>query len=469
MFLHPDSDAPAVIDADTGRVLSHRQLAAAAADFATQYEQPHELVFLFADTSVQTLVAYVAALQHRSPVALLDASMRPAGAQELVRRYRPTVVVDATAEIGPQLAGYHLASPGVWRHERAAHPTHPALAVLLTTSGSTGSPKFVRLSRANLEANTSAIIESLGIDAADRAIATLPLHYSFGMSIVNTHLAAGGSVIRTGTTMLEPDFWDVVRRDRPTSLSGVPYTFHILRRLGLDKLDVPSIRTMTQAGGRLETTIVKEFHAEMQRRGGAFHVMYGQTEAGPRMTCLPSSSLPEKLGSAGLPLRGGTIEICDELGEAVPVGASGDVVYSGPNVMMGYAEQPADLALGDVHGNRLHTGDVGHLDDDGFLFVTGRTKRIGKIFGVRVSLDEVEQMLDADGPVAVVAGADKLLVYCEQPASGDQLDGRRRRLAHDLRLPLSSIRFSCMDALPKMANGKTDYQALERRKAGTGA
>jgi acyl-coenzyme A synthetase/AMP-(fatty) acid ligase len=461
VFLHPRSDAPALVDADHGVVHTHRELAAAV-DRRRAVFAGRGLVFLFARTAVDTVVDHVAALHHGAPVALLDPTLRPEQARGLVARYRPEVVIDAPDGCADTDRTAVDARTRVL--EGAARSPHPDLAVLLTTSGSTGSPKFVRLSRANVEANTRSIIASLGITAADRAITTLPLHYSFGMSVLNTHLAAGGSVVVTSATLLESRFWEVVREHRPTSFSGVPYTFHMLRRAGFETMDLPSVRMLTQAGGKLEPAMVTRFHELMTRRGGAFHVMYGQTEAAPRMTCLPTAALPAKLGSAGLPMSGGRIEVCDADGRPLPTGRTGHIVYTGPNVMMGYAEGPADLALGDVHGDRLETGDLGHLDEDGYLFVTGRTKRIGKVYGTRVSLDEVEQMLHGHGhgPVAVVAGPDTLVVHCEWPDESAFAD-QRRRLAHDLRVPISAIRFHRADPLPKTPNGKIDYRTLEAR------
>lgn len=458
MFLHPHSDQPAVIDADGRRGLTHRQLAAAVAERGSLHGD-RGLVFLFADTTAEAVVEYVAALTHGAPVALLDPSLRIEQASALVERYRPGVVINAPG--GCAIGGYRAVDGRTLVLDAPERP-HPDLALLLTTSGSTGSPKFVRLSRANLEANTRSIIASLGITAADRAITTLPLHYSFGASVVTTHLAAGGGVVVTGSSLLEAPFWETVRRHRPTSLSGVPYTFHMLRRLGFASLELPSVRALTQAGGKLDAAVVTHFHEVMTARGGGFFVMYGQTEAAPRMTCLPTEALPAKLGSAGLPLAGGRIEVCGPDGTPLPAGTSGDIVYRGPNVMMGYAEGPDDLRRGDVHGDRLETGDVGYLDGDGYLFVTGRTKRIGKVYGTRISLDEVEQMLQGHGPVAVVAGPDTLVVHCERTGE-DGFAERRRQLAHELRVPVSAIRFRTADPLPRTPNGKIDYRTLEAR------
>ncbi len=224
------------------------------------------------------------------------------------------------------------------------------------------------------------------------------------------------------------------------------------------------LTTLTQAGGRLEDRLVRYFGDLMRERGGRFCVMYGQTEASPRMASLDPERLVDKLGSAGTALPGGELLVRTESGAPAPPGEVGAIHYRGPNVMMGYAESRDDLALGDVTGDVLDTGDLGFLDEDGFLFVTGRTKRIAKLSGVRVSLDEVERMLAGHGPAGIVAlSADRLGIFCAW--GGDQQFGAaRRELCRALRVPPGSLHFVHVDALPVLANGKIDYRALAARE-----
>jgi len=360
------------------------------------------------------------------------------------------------------VGGVEIAA-GVTRLRRPSAQIHPDLAVLLTTSGSTGSPKLVRLSRSNIASNTAAIIRSLGLSASDRAILTLPLFYSYGMSVVLTHLSCGGSVVVTRSTLMEAAFWDAVRDYRPTFLNGVPATFEILRRLRFEQMDVPSIRSMTQAGGRMEATLIEEFGALMEHRDGGLFVMYGQTEASPRMTCLPPGWLSTKPGSVGPALQGGRLTITDlQTGGVLPVGSTGQVRYEGPNVMMGYATGEEDLAAGDVMGSGLDTGDIGYLDEDGCLFIAGRLKRIAKVNGERLSLDEIEGLVEADVACAMVAGGpDEVIVFCV-PQAGKDLSVIRRRLSQLLRIPLRAIPFREIDAIPRTAAGKIDYGLIER-------
>jgi acyl-CoA synthetase (AMP-forming)/AMP-acid ligase II len=423
--------------------------------------EERSVVLLFASSAPETVLTYFACLAAGHAVALVDPTLKASAAARLMDRYRPDVVAGPVPD-GALPESFAAVEDGLARRSGPSErvPPHPHLAVLLTTSGSTGSAKFVRLSQQNIESNADAIIASLGLTRRDSVMTSLPLHYSYGMSLMTSHILAGGSLVLSEASVLEPAFWDQSRRHEVTYFAGVPYTYQMLRRIGFDPASVPSLRAMTQAGGKLADGLVLAFHEAMTSRGGEFFVMYGQTEASPRIACLPSSELPRRVGSAGRALPGGRLEAVDSDGDAVAQGEVGEIAYEGPNVMMGYAEARDDLSLPDALGGRLLTGDLGYLDPDGFLFLTGRLKRIAKVFGTRISLDEVESSLRIHGPVAVVSRrADTLTVLCEW---GDDAEhgATRRQLAAELRLPLPALRFERVDALPLLPSGKVDYAAL---------
>jgi acyl-coenzyme A synthetase/AMP-(fatty) acid ligase len=373
--------------------------------------------------------------------------------RELVNRFLPALV---TGVSGTTPGGYVAADlPGlgpVWSAvtDRGVTP-HPDLALLLTTSGSTGSPKLVRLSRDAVHANAEAIARSLHIGPDDVAPTTLPLFYTYGLSVLNSHLLRGATVVLERTGILQRPFWRAVGRHGITSLAAVPYQYEMLRRLRFHPAEHPTLRNLTQAGGRLRTQLVTEFGTRMADVGGRLYVMYGQTEATARMTVLPPERLADKPASAGLPIPGG----------ALSVSGDGEVVYHGPNTMMGYAESALDLTRGDDLGGILHTGDLGHLDDEGFLFLTGRLKRIGKVFGVRVNLDDVERDLARHGAVAAVAGDDRIHVFVEG-ADASLARAVRSELAGKLATHVSGLDVRGLDRLPLLATGKVDYRTLER-------
>ncbi|WP_229076181.1 AMP-binding protein [Actinoplanes sp. DH11] len=402
-LLHPDAR---VVDAATGDELTAGLIDRAAAELAGE-----RLLFLPMPSTVPAVARYLAALRLDIPVVLLD----PEGDHtELIQRY-------ATDEV------------------------HPDLALLLTTSGSTGNPKLVRLSRSAVLANARQVAESLGVTGDDVAITTLPLFYSYGLSVLHSHLLAGATVVLERTGIMQRDFWTAVDEHRVTSLAFVPYQYEMLRRLRFDPAKHPSVRTLTQAGGRLRAELMTDFAQRMSDAGGRLFVMYGQTEAAPRMATLPPDRLGDKLGSVGLAMPGGAFAIEDD-----------EVVYRGPNVMMGYAESAADLVRGDEQGGVLRTGDLGRLDDEGFLFITGRLKRMGKVFGVRINLDDVER----EFPVAAVAGDDRLHVFAEG-ITADDARALRTKVAEWLGTHFTGVDVRPIEALPLLPNGKTDYRALE--------
>ncbi|MFC7274237.1 AMP-binding protein [Paractinoplanes rhizophilus] len=406
-LLHPGAR---VIDAATGETLTPELVDAAADALAAE---PGAVVFHPIATTVPGIARYLAALRLGRPVVLLD----------------------------PEADNAH------WAERFATDEVHPDLAVLLTTSGSTGNPKLVRLSRDAVRTNADQIATVLDIGPDDVAITTLPLFYSYGMSVLNTHLLRGATVILERTGIMQRDFWTAVVEHGVTSMAFVPYQYEMLRRLRFDPAKYPALRKLTQAGGRLRTDLIADFAQRMATVGGSLSVMYGTTEAAPRMATLPPARLQEKLGSVGVALPGGSFSVD---------AASQEVVYRGPNVMMGYAETAADLARGDEMGGVLPTGDLGRLDDEGFLFITGRAKRIGKVFGVRINLDDVEKHF----PVAAVPGDDKLNVFAEG-VSEDEARDLRTKIAEWLGTHFTGVVVRSIDSLPLLPNGKIDYRALE--------
>nr|WP_055506459.1 AMP-binding protein [Nonomuraea pusilla] len=393
-------------------------------------------VFCGMRNNLASVLRYLAAWGARRPVALLDPDLAPGALADLVARFRPAAVF-----------GFAHAPDGVPPARRDTPEPHPDLAVLLATSGSTGNPKLVRLSRAAVAANAEAIAAALAIGPGDVAPTSLPLHYSYGLSVLNSHLAAGGTVVLTEAGLLERSFWTHLGLHRCTSLAAVPYQYEMLRRLRFDQSEHPALTTLTQAGGRLAPDRVAEFAAKAER----FFVMYGQTEATARIAVLPPERLHDKLGSAGVAIPGGRLEI-----------DGGEVVYHGPNVMMGYAETAADLARGDDLGGVLRTGDLGELDGEGFLRITGRVKRIAKVFGVRVNLDDVERLVRDYGAVAATSGDDRVTVWAEGLAA-DRCAALARRLGAELRLHWSGFDVRGVERLPLLATGKVDYRELEAR------
>jgi long-chain acyl-CoA synthetase len=341
-------------------------------------------------------------------------------------------------------------------------PIHPDLAMLIRTSGSLGPPKTVRLSYVNLRANATAIADALRIRDRDRAMTSLPLDFSFGLSIANSHLAAGASIALTTATPSSAEFWWLLDQVRGTCAGAVPTTYRFLRSSHWEPREHPSLRRLLHAGGPLDDATLLHFAERMARAGGELITMYGLTEATARVAYLPPQRLNERLGSVGVPIPGGRIRIVRPDGKPAADGQTGEVVYEGPNVMMGYAACRADLAAGDVQHGRLRTGDRGRLQD-GFLYLAGRADREVKIFGRRIAPEHIELSLAAHGVTAAVTpdGPDHLIVAIE--GNRHDLPTCRQSIADQLGLPPAALTVIELDTLPRTRNGKINHAEMRRR------
>ncbi|MDQ6527167.1 AMP-binding protein [Nocardioides sp. LHD-245] len=345
-----------------------------------------------------------------------------------------------------------------WRPTgRPAPELHPDLRLLLSTSGSTGSPKLVRLSAANLDANAAAIADYLGLTGDDVALTTLPLDYCYGLSVLHSHLLAGAALVLDDRTVTDPVLWDRARAEGVTSFAGVPYTFDLLGAAGWPTL--PTLRQVTQAGGRLAPERVRALAEQGRREGWELVVMYGQTEATARMAFLPSELALTHPGSVGVAIPGGAFQL-DPVADAEP--GVGELVYRGPNVMMGYAETPADLAHG-AGPDELRTGDLARLSPEGLVEIVGRRSRFAKLFGQRVDLDRVQTLLGLSGYDAGCAeSADGRRLVVAVPGSpdpatvGEVVDAAATAAG----LPAHAVLGVPVAALPRLPNGKLDQQAL---------
>ncbi|HVF33238.1 MAG TPA: AMP-binding protein [Acidimicrobiales bacterium] len=435
--------AIALVDGETGAACTYEALAARADELARRIgaDRPatRRLVVIEATTTVDTVVAELACLRGGHPVLLVPPGP-PAAA--LVAAYDPDVVVRG-ASLEHRRAG------------ASAHDLHPDLALLLSTSGSTGAPKLVRLSHENLASNAEAIATSLGLDGAHRAVTSLPLAYCYGLSVLHSHLAAGASMVLTERSVVDEGFWSTFRRHGATSFAGVPHTFDLLDRAGFADLDLPTLRYVTQAGGRLEPATVRRYAELGRRRGFDLVVMYGQTEATARMAYLPPHLAVDHPSCIGIAVPGGDLRLED----ADPATGIGELVYSGPNVMLGYATGTADLALGrSAEGHRLRTGDLARRHDGGLFEVVGRRHRFVKPFGLRIDLDRIEGLLREAGVEAWCAGDDRHLVLAVAPPCEA---GRAAALVRDhTGLTVGAVHAHGVPALPRLANGKPDHATV---------
>ncbi|GAB1642987.1 AMP-binding protein [Krasilnikovia sp. MM14-A1259] len=422
--------------------ITYRKLAERVERAAAELGDRRRLVLVTGTNSVDAVVGYLGALVGGHAVMLTADHDAVIGS--LTDAYDPDVVCR------PQHGRWSC----VERRTGSVHDLHPDLALLLTTSGSTGSPKLVRLSHDNLRANAQSIADYLDIRPTDRAATSLPLHYCYGLSVLHSHLVRGAGLILTGRSVADLAFWELFRRARGTSLAGVPYTFTLLDRVGFDTMDLPDLRYVTQAGGRMAPDQVRRFAELGRRRGFQLFIMYGQTEATARMAYLPPERALTSPGAIGVPVPGGALRLAPV--DDAPTGV-GELVYNGLNVMLGYAETPADLSLGRTVGE-LFTGDLARQNEDGLFEIVGRRNRFAKVFGLRIGLQRVEAGLEAHGVQACCVAIDDALVVAVEGA--EDREDLPRLIAARCGLPVRAVRVVPMPELPRQAPGKVDVQAV---------
>ncbi len=424
------------------------------------------LVFSLCENAIGSVAGYVAFLSNGVVPLLLNADMDRELFDVLSDTYKPQYLWvredHAKHYCGDVVCtGYGYA---LLKTDAVSTPLYEELGLLLTTSGSTGSPKLVRQSYHNIMSNARAIAEYLELTDTERPITTLPMNYTYGLSIINSHLLVGATLLLTDASYIQKEFWNFFKEQEATSFGGVPYTYEILKKLRFFRMELPSLRYMTQAGGKLSPELHKEFAQYAIDTGKRFYIMYGQTEATARMAYLPYEKALEKYGSMGVAIPGGRFELTDVNGKVITeADVVGELVYYGDNVTLGYAECAKDLEKGDERAGMLITGDMAKMDADGFFYIVGRKKRFLKIFGNRVNLDEVERMLSAafsEYRFACAGVDDKLSVFVEGTMRQDVAKEIIKHLAEKTGLHPSAFRVLEIENIPMNEAGKTIYGEL---------
>ncbi|GGW50672.1 AMP-binding protein [Streptomyces galilaeus] len=459
-------DAAALVDG--ARVLTRGQ-AREMADGIARFlgDDTKKLVMVDNPRSLSGALAYVAVLRAGHAVMLMEAAGQ-GDAPRLIERLRPDVLM------GPSCVRAAEASPHYQRHVREvphggvarwAIDADPAalaedLALVARTSGSTSEGKLVRLSYDNLVSNAAGIVAATDIRGSDLVATSLRLDYSFGLSMFHSHLVAGATVGLTTASPTMDRFWTDVERWGVTSTGMVPSTVRFMLQDPESKARLSALRSLLVAGGPLQADSLRRLREAVGPQGSVFY-MYGQTEATARMTCLDPELAAEHEGSVGVPIAGGRIEIRGPDGLEVGPGRRGEVYYKGPNVMLGYAVTRDDLALSDLCGGELGTGDIGRLRD-GVLYLEGRVDRQVKVLGEKVNLDAVEaaavSALGGTAAAAVLTEPDQVHLHVE--GGPESLKRLRAWGLAGLGIPPGCLKLRTVAHLPRTPSGKVRYHSL---------
>ena len=419
------------------------------------------LCFLLVENNVGGIAWTMSMLESRKLVPLiLNVKTEDSLYQQLFDTYKPSYICApsssiAHGEIVDSQFGYQLC-----KISDNHCSLHPELSHLLPTSGSTGSPKLVRHKYENIEAAGLNISTFFELKETDRPLMVLPLYYTMGLSMVFSHLRVGATILITGLSMTDLNFWKFIKEQQATSFTGVPYSFQILNLMRFFRMDLPHLELLTQGGGKMPTDLNQKFAEYCRDRGKRWIATYGQSECTARMAYLPAKWAIEKVGSIGIAVPNGELSLIDTDGNLITSPhTEGEMCYRGKNVTMGYAREQADLSLGDERNGYIRTGDLAYFDEDGCYYIVGRMGRFLKLFGMRVGLDECEQIVQTDCGIecACVGTDEKMIVYI---TNADKQNEVKDTLVQKTHIVATSFQIRVINEIPKNEAGKKLYSKL---------
>lgn len=417
-----------------------------------------QLVFLYCKNQVHSVGMYFSLLKANVAVALLNEELDSSLKTTLEHNYQPQIIIDTTRDTikcyNQVTVKSSVNSIEVFVEENNNNlQINDNIKLMLSTSGTTGSPKFVKLSEANAYENAVSISDYLPIISQDVTPLNLPIYYSYGLSVLHSNAINGGTIICNTDDVLSKGFWKQFDEYGFTSIAGVPFVYEMLDRIGFRKKTYPSLRYISQAGGNLNQKTKQKFLDYATENNVDFYVMYGQTEATARISYVNPKDLSDKITSIGKPILNGKLSIDTETQE---------LLYEGPNVFGGYATKPEDLVIWEDK-KQLHTGDLATKDEDGFYFITGRMKRFVKVFGNRVNLDELERFLKQktdETNFACIGVKDKnVIVFTDKEIDFNNI---KKIISDKLKIHSSVLKHKVINEFPLTSNGKVNYKALEK-------
>lgn len=459
--IHKFSNRIALITADQGFVKYSKLISESIK--LTKHLEKRSTVFLLGKNDYEWVVGYIGFIKKKIIVILIDPEIDLINLKQLIKDYKPKYIfkkkkthILKTYKTLINYFNYEL----IELQNKTVQKNYKELAILLTTSGTSGKSKFVRISYENLIVNTKSIIQYLNIKNTDRLITTLQPSYSYGLSMINTHLYIGASIVLNNYSIIENLFWKRLENNNVKTFGGVPYTYELLEKLKFHRFKIGSLKYLTQAGGKLDYKIFQNINDVCKKNNIEFISMYGQTEASPRMSFLPSKFNKDKINCIGKAIPNGKFKLIDKDNKDIlKANTSGELVYSGKNVSLGYALNFLDLKKTDENKGVLFTGDIAKRDSDNFYYITGRKKRFLKIFGNRINLDEIELNLNNLGFKCVCGGDDKKInIYFTNKKKQKKIMDLAFKL---INLNRNYIEFVYIKKINRTSRGKIEYKELK--------
>lgn len=421
-----------------------------------------ELVFCLCDNRVGALAGFLSLYDNKDVCLLLSSHIDDALLSNLVSTYHPSYFwLPDNHHLCDQYKVVHTSLGfSLCKTEYEAPYLHPELSMLMTTSGTTGSPKLVRHKYGNVESNAKNVAKVFEWTTQERGIIDLPMQYTMGLNVICSHLYAGATVLLVSANLLSPKFWSFIKENKGTNFTGVPYSYEILTKLRFQKMNLPYLQTMAEGGGKMTNDFFYFFAEYAKKNGKRFFATFGTTETTARLAYLPPSEAMTHIGSIGHAIPEGRLTLIDDKGATISEeDKEGELKYEGPNVTMGYGKCIEDLQKGDEFKGVYYTGDIAKQDKDGFFYIIGRKKRFLKLFGLRVSLDQCERMIkDKFGFECACVGDDqKMIVYATDQC---RLKEVKSLLMEKTGLVSKCFEIRFIESLPRFESGKINYSLL---------
>ena len=456
---HPQN-AIAVLDS-SGSLLRYGELLTFS-EMLSKLLPQRSLLFLLTENNVGGVAWSIGSINAGHVPLLLNAHIDAGLYQNLFDIYRPPYLCVPSSLTGEwpykviiERYGYALLYTG-----QTNCVMYDELSHLLPTSGSTGSPKLVRHKYENIEAAALNISTFFKLTVKDRPLLVLPLYYTMGLSVVFSHLYVGATVLITGLSMTDKAFWNFMKEQHATSFTGVPYSFEILNLMRFFRMNLPDLTLLTQGGGKMSRPLNLKFAEYCHDNGKRWIATYGQSEGTARMAYLPPEYAISKCGSIGRAVPNAELSLVDSEGKVIETpNTEGEMCYRGKNVTLGYAYKREDLLLGDERHGFMHTGDLAYRDEDGYYYIVGRMGRFLKLFGMRISLDECEQIIKSKYSIeCACVGTDvKMTIYITEPRFAELV---KKCLVGKTKLVASVFDVKVVESIPKNEAGKILYSKL---------
>lgn len=421
---------------------------------------PRELVFCLCENKVGSLAGFLALYDCKDVCLLLNAAIDKGLLNTLYETYSPSYFWMPAKQNEKYEVIYEFKEFVLVKTGEEAPDMHPELSMLMTTSGTTGSPKLVRHKYGNIEHNAKNVAEVFGWTEDDRGIIDLPMQYTMGLNVITSHLQAGAMLLLVSANLMNPLFWKFIKENQGTDFTGVPFSYEVLNRLRFSRMDLPFLRTMAEGGGKLPDNLFKCFADLAVEKGKRFFATFGTTETSARLAYLPPEEAASHIGSIGKAIPEGKLSLVDENGiEINDVDEEGELKYEGPNVTMGYGTCKEDLLKGDEFKGEYLTGDIAKRDSDGYFYIVGRKKRFLKLFGLRVSLDQSEKIIkEAFGIECACAGDDQQMkIYITDETLKDSV---KAFISEKTGLMAKSFDVNVISEIPRFESGKINYRLL---------